>query len=197
MIAPQKPGAKPRSPERPGWVFAYGSLMWDPGFAPVETRPALLHGWHRAFCIRSHHYRGTPMHPGLILGLAPGGACRGLAHRIPRARYAEVRDYLYRREIENDGVYFEIVRPLRLDSGRSVRALVYVADRTHPQFAGQLGLMQSVRLVRQGHGVRGANLDYVANTIAHLDALGLAESRLHRLLAMAQRGGTPRRGASP
>jgi cation transport protein ChaC len=179
-------GEKPRSPERPHWVFAYGSLMWDPGFTPDATSPALLHGWHRSFCIRSHHYRGTPQSPGLILGLAPGGACRGLAHRIPQASYDAVRDYLYRREIENDGVYFEVVRPIRLPGNRSEASLVYVADRHHPQYAGELPLQQAARLVRQGRGVRGANLEYVANTIAHLDALGLAESRLHQLLALAQ-----------
>ncbi len=72
-----------RSNERPLWVFAYGSLMWNPGFAVRETRPARLHGFHRAFCIYSEHYRGTPEKPGLILGLLAGGSCRGLAHRLP------------------------------------------------------------------------------------------------------------------
>jgi cation transport protein ChaC len=187
---------KLRSPDRPAWVFAYGSLMWHPGFRPVESQPALLHGWHRAFCIYSHHYRGTPRRPGLILGLAPGGACRGLAFRIPAARYDAVRSYLWRREIQNDGVYFEISRTVRLAGGRSVKALVYVADRAHPQYAGQLGLARSARLVRQGRGVRGRNLDYVANTIAHLDAFGLEESRLHRLLELASRPGRGRKGAS-
>lgn len=186
---------KLRSAERPDWVFAYGSLMWDPGFAPVETRPALLHGWHRAFCIHSHHYRGTPQSPGLILGLAPGGACRGIAHRIPAESYEQVRDYLYDREIQNDGVYFEAVRPLRLASGDTVRSLVYVADRTHPQYAGELPLEAAARLVRQGRGVRGSNLEYVANTIAHLDALGLVESRLHRLLALARQPESPQQEA--
>jgi cation transport protein ChaC len=170
--------------------------MWDPGFEPVETRPALLHGWHRAFCIRSHHYRGTPEQPGLILGLAPGGACRGLAHRIPAVGYEQVRDYLYDREIQNDGVYFETVRMLRLADGREAKSLVYVADRTHRQFAGQLPLEEAARLVRQGSGVRGSNLEYVANTIAHLDALGLAESRLHELLALAHRPDPPPRELS-
>ena len=48
--------------DQPGdvWFFAYGSLMWDPGFRPAEVRPALLHGWHRRFCVASAIYRGTP-----------------------------------------------------------------------------------------------------------------------------------------
>ncbi len=45
------------------WVFGYGSLMWNPGFPHNEARPALLHGYHRRFCIWSHNYRGTPECP--------------------------------------------------------------------------------------------------------------------------------------
>ena len=109
---------------KPRWVFGYGSLMWNPGFATPETRAARLHGWHRALCIYSEHYRGTPKQPGLILGLLPGGSCRGLAHRLPAERYDAVRRYLIHREIDNDGVYRETVRPIHLDNGRTVRALV-------------------------------------------------------------------------
>ena len=62
--------------DRPGdiWFFAYGSLMWDPGFDFVETRSALLRGYHRKFCVDSTVYRGTPERPGLVLGLDRGGA---------------------------------------------------------------------------------------------------------------------------
>ena len=70
---------------------------------------------------------GTPLQPGLILGLLPGGACRGLAHRLPVRTYAEVRRYLVHREIDHDGVYEETVRPIVLEDGRTVPALVYLA----------------------------------------------------------------------
>src|SRR5213595_2453009 len=135
---------------RPQWGFAYGSLMWNPGFAVRETQPACLHGFHRAFCIYSEHYRGTPRRPGLILGLLARGSCRGLAHRLPVKGYDSVRRYLWRREIENDGVYVEEVRPIHLADGRTVPALVYLADRAHRQFAGKLPLAKALRLVRQG-----------------------------------------------
>ena len=59
------------------WLFGYGSLMWSPGFRPVDSSPALLRGYHRALCIRSIRYRGTPRRPGLVLGLRPGGSCWG------------------------------------------------------------------------------------------------------------------------
>ena len=73
------------------WVFAYGSLTWDPGFPFEEARPALLRGYHRAFCLYSTHYRGTPERPGLVLGLDRGGACRGIAYRIAAPRVAAMR----------------------------------------------------------------------------------------------------------
>src|SRR5579859_6246974 len=41
------------------WVFAYGSLIWNPEFPYVDKAPALLRGYHRSFCLYSWHYRGT------------------------------------------------------------------------------------------------------------------------------------------
>lgn len=181
------------SAAKPRWVFGYGSLMWNPGFATPETQPARLQGWHRAFCIYSEHYRGTPTQPGLILGLLPGGACRGLAHRLPAAAYDEVRRYLIHREIDNDGVYEETVRPIHLDDGRTVPALVYLADRKHRQFAGKLPLAKAAALVRRGRGATGTNLDYVLNTVAHMGDLGLHDPALEALAKQAAVSGAPSR----
>ena len=166
---------------RPRWVFAYGSLMWNPGFATPETKPARLQGWHRALCIYSEHYRGTPKQPGLILGLLPGGACRGLAHRLPSRDYEAVRHYLLEREIHNDGVYQEAVRSIHLADGRVVPALVYLADRRHRQFAGKLPRAKALALVRDARGATGSNLAYLENTVAHLVELGLRDPALESL----------------
>ena len=171
--------------KKPRWVFAYGSLMWHPGFATPETRGARLQGWHRALSIYSEHYRGTPERPGLILGLLPGGACRGLAHRLPAETYDEVRRYLIWREIDNDGVYEEAIRPIHLDDGRTVPALVYLADRKHRQFAGKLPLAKAAALVRRSRGTTGSNLDYLLNTVAHLSDLGLRDRALEELVRLA------------
>jgi cation transport protein ChaC len=178
---------------KPRWVFGYGSLMWNPGFATAETRAARLQGWHRALCIYSEHYRGTPKEPGLILGLLPGGACRGLAHRLPAERYEAVRRYLIRREIDNDGVYQETIRPIHLDNGRTVPALVYLADRRHRQFVGKLSSVAALSLVRHGRGVTGTNLAYVQNTVAHLGELGLRDRALEELARRASASRGPRR----
>ena len=66
------------------WVFGYGSLIWNPGFPHVETALATLPGFHRSFCMRSIHHRGSVAAPGLVLALDPhpDSACRGMAFRV-------------------------------------------------------------------------------------------------------------------
>jgi len=167
------------------YVFAYGSLMWDPGFAFEDRKPGLLRGYHRAFCIYSHYYRGTPENPGLVLGLDRGGACRGLVYRVAAEREQEVRAYLWEREIGNDGVYKEKTLPVLLDDGTTVQALTYVADRGHPQYASRLAPEQAAVLIRKGVGQRGRCLDYFASTVRHLEELGFRETPLHHLLELA------------
>ena len=66
------------------WIFAYGSLMWDPQVPVAETVVARADGYARSFCMRSIQYRGSVEAPGLVLGLDPcdGGACSGVALRF-------------------------------------------------------------------------------------------------------------------
>lgn len=163
------------------WIFAYGSLMWDPGFPFVERAHALLHGYHRAMCIYSHVWRGTPERPGLVLGLDRGGACRGIAFRVEPEARAEVIAYLDARERVTD-VYLRREQPVRLAGGAGpVTALAYVADRAHRQYAGKLAPEEAARLIAQGVGRAGANVDYLASTVRHLEEMGIADGPLHRL----------------
>lgn len=169
------------------WVFGYGSLMWNPGFAHIESRPALLYGWHRSFCIYSHRYRGTPERPGLVLGLDSGGSCRGMAFRVAQANAVEVLEYLWDREMVH-GVYQPRILHPRSPDGR-LDCHVFTVDRAHYQYAGGLSDREMVRLIRQGVGLGGHNRDYLANTVSHLDALGIGDGPLHRLLALIEESG--------
>jgi cation transport protein ChaC len=164
------------------WVFGYGSLMWRPGFAVLERVPARLIGLHRALCVFSYVHRGTPEKPGLVLGLDRGGMCRGIAFRVAAGKRDKTIAYLRGRE-QVTGVYLETVRRIELEdeARRQVRALTYIVDRGHVQYAGRLSVEQSVHYVRQGHGRSGNNRDYVIETVRALEALGYRETDLHRV----------------
>jgi len=164
------------------WVFGYGSLMWRPGFDVLERVPARLMGLHRALCVLSFVHRGTPERPGLVLGLDRGGMCRGIAFRVAAAARAKTIAYLRARE-QVTGVYRETMRRIELEdeARRQVRALCYVVDRGHVQYAGRLTVAESLHYVRQGHGRSGPNRDYVLETVRALEALGYRETDLHLL----------------
>ena len=164
------------------WVFGYGSLMWRPGFAFAERVRAHVVGLHRSLCVYSFVHRGTPERPGLVLGLDRGGACHGIAYRAAAAERAATLAYLRARE-QVTGVYLETVRTVSLagNPARSVKAVCYVVDRSHPQYAGRQTLEQQLHHVRQGHGISGADRDYVLETVAALEALGVRDRDLHLL----------------
>lgn len=178
-------GASPE-PGRPDlWVFGYGSLMWRPGFPFEEAVRARLHGYRRAFCIYSVHYRGSSKRPGLVLGLERGGQCEGLAFRVAAADAPEVLTYLRARE-QISGVYREKVVTVHLaGQDRSASALTFVAERRHPSFARGLPLLRQARVIRGACGSSGTNIDYLINTLQHLAELGIRDRLLDRLLNMA------------
>lgn len=167
------------------WVFGYGSLIWKPGFDFLEQKPARLIGEHRSLCIYSMVHRGTYEKPGLVLGLDRGGACQGVAFRVARHQRTATVAYLRERE-QVTGVYREVMRSVWLkgDARDRVRALAYVADRSHDQYAGRLALEEQLRLVRQGHGAYGANTEYVISTVAALEAQDIRDTSLHRLASL-------------
>jgi len=159
------------------WVFAYGSLMWNPGFAFSARRKARLVGWTRRLCIWSHHYRGTPERPGLVFGLDRGGLCHGVAFRVEHSLRAETVDYLRKRELISN-VYDEVEAPAELESGESVPVLTYVANAEHPQYAGKLDLPDALEIVRGATGLNGPNVEYVSNTHGELVKLGIPDPEL-------------------
>lgn len=168
------------------WIFGYGSLMWDPGFPYLAREPALVRGYHRAFCIYSTRYRGTHARPGLVLGLDRGGSCRGIAYRIAEVEAPSVLAYLKAREM-HDNVYEDRLVPVELAGGRRVRALAHVANQHHSQYAGKLPLPRLAELICQGQGERGACAEYLANTVRHLDELGIKDGPLHELQRYVER----------
>jgi glutathione-specific gamma-glutamylcyclotransferase len=179
MTAPAACGSVP---DGSFWVFAYGSLMWRPGFAYARRCKAMLRGWRRSLCVFSHVYRGSPDRPGLVLGLDRGGACAGVAFEVDASLRETTIRYLRERE-QATAVYLERIAPITLECGGRVAALTYVADRLHRQYAGRLDREAMLTYVRGGEGQSGANAEYVLETYDHLRAIGVRDRDLEWLSA--------------
>lgn len=169
------------------WVFGYGSLLWNPGFPVAGRTLARLPDWHRSFCMRSVHHRGTPEAPGLVLALdaAEGAICNGVALAAEPGTEEATLAYLRERELVSSA-YVERMLPLELSDGRQVEAVTYVIDAGHEQYCGALPLEAQARIIARATGGRGPNDEYLHNTAAHLAELGLADPDLEWLSARVQ-----------
>jgi glutathione-specific gamma-glutamylcyclotransferase len=174
-----------RDSAEPVWIFAYGSLMWDPEYPRAEAEPALLCGYHRSFCLFSYDYRGTRERPGLTLGLDRGGACRGIVLRLPSESLAAAIDRLWAREMTAPRVYDMRLLPVRSACGTR-KAFAFTVRRDHPDYAGRLSPDETARIIAGAVGRRGACRDYLTGTVLHLAALGLADAPLTRLAARVE-----------
>ncbi|WP_373355838.1 gamma-glutamylcyclotransferase [Pseudoroseicyclus sp. CXY001] len=163
------------------WVFGYGSLLWNPGFAPEEAVRARLDGFERSFCMLSIHHRGSEEVPGLVLALdeSPGGSCHGLALKVPAAEEPQVLAEIRERELVSSA-YQERHLPLLLEDGRIVTAMTYVVDRAHRQYCRYDAAVQA-EMIARATGGRGPNTEYLFNTAAHLAEIGLADPAMEAL----------------
>ena len=163
------------------WVFAYGSLLWNPLFPVAEMRPATLPALHRRFCLWSLASRGTRERPGLVLGLDRGGACCGVVMRLPAMLAIDELHLLWRREMVV-GSYRPTWVKIRTE-GREITALTFVVRRDHPQYARGLSIDEQVAVLNTARGAFGSSLDYLERTRVALVAHGIVDSYLDGLAA--------------
>jgi len=167
------------NPKQDLWVFAYGSLIWNPLFHYAERRPAKLHGYHRCFCVRSRMARGSVDKPGLVLGLDLGGCCNGVAFRIEAAKARHEMKIIWRREMVL-GSY----RPrwVNVKSGdRSARAVAFVVNHAHPHYAGSLSDEAIVDTLATACGKIGSCAEYLIQTVESLASHGVEDAHLGKL----------------
>ncbi|TNC50151.1 gamma-glutamylcyclotransferase [Rubellimicrobium rubrum] len=164
------------------WLFAYGSLLWDPGFEPARSVRARLDGWRRSFCMWSFHYRGTEERPGLVLALDEdaGAFCEGVALKVEPERRDEVLDKVRSRELVSDA-YEERWLSVTLTDGQAVTAVTYVVRRDHRQYAS-VDLDTQARTIVEARGLRGRNMEYLSNTAAQLLRLGIQDAQIEALI---------------
>ena len=179
----------------PLWVFGYGSLIWRPGFAFEDRRRASASGYRRWFCMTSIEHRGAPERPGLVLGLDPDpdAVAEGVAYRVAPENEAEVRDYLWKREMGTYG-YHEMMIDVEVEGHGPAKALTYVIDHDHPQYI-RLEPEAQARQIIGAHGVSGPNTEYLRQTVKGLAALGVPDPdidaldrRVQALISQEQEG---------
>lgn len=164
------------------WIFAYGSLIWNPGFDYVEERLSTIHGWRRSFCIGwVRLYRGTPERPGIMLGLDRGGSCRGVVFRVPPEAVKENLEIVFRREhpVRWETPHMHWVTA-RTDAG-PMRALAVLTNRSHPAYLADLAEDAVVKSLATAAGERGSMAEYLRSTIEHLEARGIHDCYLWRM----------------
>ena len=166
-------------PDADIWIFAYGSLIWNPVFDFVERRVGTIYGWHRRFCLWTPLGRGQPDNPGLVLGLDRGGSCRGVAYRIAAVNMAAELRLIWRREMVV-GSY--VPRWVKLVSGeRRLPAIAFTINHQHPLYAGRISPEITVKTLATAHGKLGSAADYLAQTVEGLSALGIQDRSLMAL----------------
>jgi glutathione-specific gamma-glutamylcyclotransferase len=166
-------------PDEDVWLFGYGSLMWNPAMHFSEMRGGRALGWHRKYCLWLEAGRGTPENPGLMLGLDRGGAAAGALFRVP-ADQARIELLLpFRRELfthSYDPRWVSVAT-----AGGVIRAVTFVVNRTATRYVPRLDLELVAHHVATASGVLGSCMEYLHQTLAALDALGLEDRMLRQV----------------
>lgn len=166
------------------WVFAYGSLIWDPAVEVAEYRYGSLPGWHRSFCMRLEGGRGSHAQPGLMAALDEGGHCDGVVIRIPGPLVEHETGFMWRREMFA-GTYCPRFMDVTTPQG-TVDALVFVIDRDNQRYMPDLPEEEAARMIGRAEGPLGSNFSYLDSLIRHLNELGLEDPDMQSLHARAQ-----------
>jgi len=168
-------------PTRPTQLFAYGSLIWKPEIDHRAEQIGVAQGWHRAFCLRQHRFRGAPDQPGLMMALDRGGQCRGVLFELPKEDLEHQLDRLFRREFTVKPIN-SMPRWITVQTANGpVKALGFVMNRASPYYAGRLAVEEVARTLTKACGHWGSGAEYLLNTVTHLEARGIHDRGLWRL----------------
>jgi cation transport protein ChaC len=173
----------------PLWVFAYGSLIWKPGFASIDRKKATAYGWHRSFSLRIERGRGSPSQPGLMMMLSRGGRCDGVIYRVADDdKRAQIEQALRREVSSKDSLTTFRWLPVRIENGETIRALTFWVGNGSPRIITPLVPLDDVApVLARACGHRGSCAEYLYNTVVHLAEFGIRDRNLWRLQAMVAR----------
>jgi glutathione-specific gamma-glutamylcyclotransferase len=166
------------------WLFAYGSLIWNPAFEFREQATGTIHSWHRRFCLSTPMGRGSPQHPGLVLGLDRGGSCRGVAFRIAAHKVRRELQVVWRREMIADS-YLPRWANLHVN-GEKIPTIAFTINPMSGNYQPKITLAETADRIAVAAGDLGSSADYLFNTVAGLEAAGIADVWLTRLKRLVE-----------
>ena len=161
------------------WLFAYGSLLWNPTIRYKEIRQGTLYGFRRRFCLKTILGRGTPTCPGLMLALDYGGSCKGIVYRISRDISDNELKIIWDREMVSYSYIAKVVR-LQTDMG-PLKAITFAINRNGDKYFGALSDEDTADLIAFSDGPLGKGSDYLFETIGKLAEYGITDSHLNKL----------------
>jgi glutathione-specific gamma-glutamylcyclotransferase len=166
-------------------IFAYGTLIRNPGFEVAEQTTGTALGWRRAFGIMVERARGSPEKPGYMLTLAPGGRCRGVLLGVADENRREAlsalvrREYPYR-EFMSQTRRIQVATPDRV----VVPALAFWAGRFAPLDALDHSEEQIAHRLAHACGFLGSGAEYLYLTLAGLIEHQIRDPYLARIECM-------------
>lgn len=160
------------------WVFAIGSLIWNPRFDVAERRAALARGWKRSFCYGPEtRYRGNPSAPGYMLSMDRGeGECWGVALRMAPDDLAASLSELLKQEPPFPPEWIEVEA-----EGGHLRAIAFTAFRDFFGYQPEPRESELADILATAVGHFGSMADYLLNTVTQLEAAGIHDPHLWRL----------------
>jgi cation transport protein ChaC len=184
LLATLRTALEPWTPGTPFWIFAYGSLMWNPSFSWDARHVATIRGYHRSFRLWSRINRGTPERPGLVLTLECGGSCRGIVYRIAPDLVQEQMQLIWKREMT-----FGSYRPRWLNcavGGDTIKALCFTVNRGCSGYTGAIPEDVMVEAIASAAGRYGPAYDYLFRTTETLKQHGIRDSRVEHLAGLVR-----------
>jgi cation transport protein ChaC len=162
------------------WIFAYGSLIWNPLFDYLERRAVSIEGWQRQFCLLAPVGRGTIDNPGLVLGLEQGNSCQGIAYRLPIDDNLESELLLLWRREMVFGSY--IPSWITVNNGsKKIKALAFTVNAEHPVYVNNWSTEKIVESLATAKGFLGSAAEYLSHTVQGLLAEGIEDRILIEL----------------
>ncbi|ORE93563.1 cation transport protein (ChaC) [Stappia sp. 22II-S9-Z10] len=161
----------------PLWVFAIGSLLWNPRFEVGETRPALVKGWRRAFCLGPTLWRrGNPAAPGRMLSLDRGGECWGVALEMASPNRHAALVALLKTEPPTPPTWVRA----ETEAG-PVDAIAFTADTAYALYSPEPHEDELADILARASGSVGTMAEYVLYTVEELHKAGVYDPYLWRL----------------